>query len=342
MDRQDADVEYPSPASRPSSESRRYANNTAGATPSLGDLSAVEDPQDVVPPLVEPIKRTSLELPLRRAFVEPQDAETNEAAPPARRTTPKSDRESADSGSDSEPAEKLQDAVRGMETPSRSEGRLPSLDNRGFLDRNQRLSSQKDLGNNLDLPLSGGAGSNQVASAALPPLTGAVVAQTPMTPREQIEQQLAMLEGASSGWVGGTSALDYRSGQPGYDRLAMYSGQFEASGMLGPGVRTTFIVKPVLLDAGQPTGTETIQQGTLPLTITPSVQSAAGTAGEFQLQAANFGARIGTTPRGFLVQNYTGGLYIHPASAHFRFDFSRDPILDTQLSFAGLRDEGPG
>jgi cellulose synthase operon protein C len=40
------------------------------------------------------------------------------------------------------------------------------------------------------------------------------------------------------------------------------------------------------------------------------------------------------------VQNYTGGLSIHPPSAHFSLDFSRDPMLDTQLSFAGLRDEG--
>jgi cellulose synthase operon protein C len=177
--------------------------------------------------------------------------------------------------------------------------------------------------------------------SSLPPLTGAMVAnQPPLTPREQIEQQLAVLQGASSSWMGGTSTLDYRSGQPGYDRLAMYSAQVEASGTLGPGVRTTFIVKPVLLDTGQATGTDTIQQGTLPLTSTPYVQSAAGVAGEFQLQAANFGARIGSTPRGFLVQNYTGGVSIHPVSAHFSLDFSRDPILDTQLSFAGLRDEG--
>jgi hypothetical protein len=161
-----------------------------------------------------------------------------------------------------------------------------------------------------------------------------------LTPRQQIQQQLEAIEFASSNWMGGTSTLDYRSGQPGYDRLAIYSGQVEGSSMLGPGIRTTFIVKPVLLDAGQPTGTETIQQGTLPLTSTPYVQSAAGTAGEFQLQTANFGARIGTTPRGFLVQNYTGGVSIHPASAHFTIDFSRDPIVDTQLSFAGLRDEG--
>ena len=149
-----------------------------------------------------------------------------------------------------------------------------------------------------------------------------------------------MLEGASSSWTGGTAGIDYRSGQPGFDRLALFSGQAEASHMLGPGVRTTFIVEPVLLDAGQSTSAETLRQGTLPATTVPYIQSAAGTAGEFQLQTSNFGARIGSTPRGFLVQNYTGGLYIHPASAHFSLEFSRDPILDTQLSFAGLRDEG--
>src|SRR6201999_1469262 len=143
--------------------------------------------------------------------------------------------------------------------------------------------------------------SQQASASVLPPLTGSMPAsQAPVTPREQIQQQLAVLEGASTRWIGGTSTLDYRSGQPGYDRLAMYSGQAETSGMVGPGLRTTLIVKPVLLDAGQATGTETIQQGTLPLTATPYVQSAAGTAAEFQLQTANFGARVGTTPRGVL------------------------------------------
>jgi hypothetical protein len=217
-----------------------------------------------------------------------------------------------------------------MAAPRESQEPLPSLNGHDLPDRDQSSAL-----------LSGESGSNQAVSSALPPLTGAMaLSQAPLTPREQIQQQLAEIEGASSGWMGGTSTLDYRSGQPGYDRLAIYSGQVEASGMLGPGARTTVIIKPVLLDAGQATGTETIQQGTLPLGSTPYVQSAAGFAGEFQLQTANFGARIGTTPRGFLIQNYTGGLSIHPASAHFTLDFSRDPILDTQLSFAGLRDEG--
>jgi cellulose synthase operon protein C len=291
-----------------------------------------------VPPSSAPLVRASFELPTVRPYVQAQDTgqDIGERPSPGRRRT------RADDAGDSAAAEKLQDAVTDMATPPPSQGRLPSLSGSEQLDRDQRYSSQKDAGDALPgLSLSAAPGSNQVASAALPPLTGSMLTNSaPLTPRQQIQQQLEVIEAASSNWMGGTSTLDYRSGQPGYDRLAIYSGQVEGSNMLGPGIRTTFIVKPVLLDAGQPTGTETIQQGTLPLTSTPAVQSAAGTAGEFQLQTANFGARIGTTPRGFLVQNYTGGLSIHPASAHFTLDFSRDPILDTQLSFAGLRDEG--
>ena len=325
-------VEYPSHESRTSPADRMEANNVIPGNPSLGDLSATEDPQEAPTPPAAPVVRTSLELPPRRAYIQAQDTETGQQSQPSRST----------SASDSDSAEKLQDAVKDLGTTPRSQRPLLSIGNGDSSNRIQHSSSQLDLGSNIsEQPLPSAAGSNQVAMSSLPPLTGAMVTnQPPLTPREQIEQQLAVLQGASSSWMGGTSTLDYRSGQPGYDRLAMYSAQVEASGTLGPGVRTTFIVKPVLLDAGQATGTDTIQQGTLPLTSTPYVQSAAGVAGEFQLQAANFGARIGSTPRGFLVQNYTGGVSIHPVSAHFTLDFSRDPILDTQLSFAGLRDQG--
>ena len=338
---QDAPVDYPSRERRTSLEPSRDTQRSL-ASPSLGDLPATEDPQEALTPPASPIVRTALELPARRAYIQAQDTEDTKQSPSGRRTSQGNERIPADSASDAEAAEKLQDAAKSLQMPRRGQRPLPSLGNEDSLDRNQHSSSLPDLGSNFsEAPRSSGVGLNQVASASLPPLTGAMVAnQPPMTPREQIEQQLAVLEAASSSWMGGTSTLDYRSGQPGYDRLAMYSAQVEASGMLGPGARTTFIVKPVLLDAGQATGTDTIQQGTLPLTSTPYVQSAAGVAGEFQLQTANFGARIGTTPRGFLIQNYTGGLSIHPASAHFSLDFSRDPILDTQLSFAGLRDEG--
>ncbi|HZU09323.1 MAG TPA: cellulose synthase subunit BcsC-related outer membrane protein [Pseudacidobacterium sp.] len=176
----------------------------------------------------------------------------------------------------------------------------------------------------------------------LPPLTGPaplhVVRQK--TEREQIEEQLAMIQGASSAWIGGSSGVDYRSGQPGYDRLANYTTQMESSGMMAPNVRVTVIARPVLLDSGTATSTATFQQGTLPATSTPYLQSAAGIGGEFQLRAPSFGASIGYTPHGFLIENTTGSLYVHPPQSHFTLDFNRAPIMDTQLSYAGLRDLG--
>jgi hypothetical protein len=110
--------------------------------------------------------------------------------------------------------------------------------------------------------------------------------------------------------------------------------------MLGPGVRATVITRPVLLDSGEASSTATFQQGTLAAGSVPYVQSAAGIGGEFQLRTAAFGASLGYTPHGFLVENVTGGLYVHPPTSHFTLTFSRDPIFDTQLSYAGLRDLG--
>jgi len=160
------------------------------------------------------------------------------------------------------------------------------------------------------------------------------------SPREQIEDQLAIIQGASSPWIGGNAGIDYRSGQPGYDKLSAYTGQIETSSMLGPGVRGTVITRPVLLDSGTASSTATFQQGTLPAGSVPYLQSAAGIGGEFQVRTASFAANLGYTPYGFLVPNVIGGVYVHPPTGHFTLTLSRDSITDTQLSYAGLRDQG--
>jgi tetratricopeptide (TPR) repeat protein len=162
----------------------------------------------------------------------------------------------------------------------------------------------------------------------------------PVTERQQIDDQLAVIQGASSSWVGGDSGVSYRSGQPGYDRLAIYSAGMEGSNMIAPGVRTTVITRPVLLESGQPTSAATFQQGTLPAGTLPGSQSASGLGVEIQVSTSSFGAALGYSPHGFLVENVIGRLSIHPQLAHFTLDFSRTPILDTQLSYAGLRDLG--
>ncbi len=273
----------------------------AESAPTLGEF--VSAPVQPAPPPSSPgpIRRASLQLPPSRAYVQQQN---NDAG-------------------NSGPAVKLQEAAQQLVTPSSNQAQP---DNFQYRNEDPGFASPPQ---------------NQVAVSVLPPLTAPmIVNRAPLTPREQIEQQLAVIQGASSPWSGGTASVDYRSGQPGFDRLAMFSSQGETSAMIGPGIRATFILKPVLLDAGTADGTSTLRQGTLAATSTPDTQSAAGTGGEVQIQTANFGLRGGVTPRGFLVQNFVGGVYIHPPAAHFAIDFSRDPVMDTQLAFAGLRDQG--
>ncbi len=75
-------------------------------------------------------------------------------------------------------------------------------------------------------------------------------------------------------------------------------------------------------------------------TVVPDPQTASGVGGEVQLRTPSFAAMLGYSPYGFLVQNVIGGLYIHPPSSHFTLTFGRDSIVDTQLSYSGLRDMG--
>ena len=211
------------------------------------------------------------------------------------------------------------------ETAIQSSGPLPNIESNSDASRNAALQATQ----------------NQPHEPNLPPLTGpAKPFHQAETQREQIDQQLALLEGASSSWLGGASSIASRSGQPGYDRLAMYSIPVEASTMLGSIARLTLITVPMLLDSGAATGTETLRQGTLPASSVPTQQSAAGIGGELQLRTSQFAASLGYTPQGFLVGNVTGGIYVHPAAGHFTFTFLRSPIFDSQLAYAGLRDEG--
>jgi cellulose synthase operon protein C len=321
------------PVRRPVVHDQPARKTMTPKTPTLGELGSTPEQPDPYPSTSAPIRRASLQLPSTRAYVQqpPADRQPSSGGRADQQRTQLQDGPATDSSA----AEKLQEAAEQLAAPSRDRGQAPPSPVEKFQYQNDSLDN---LQNSADVAA---PQPYQVASSVLPPLTAPIIANhAPLTPREQVQQQLAVIEGASSPWNGGTSSLDYRSGQAGFDQLAMFSAQAESSAMIGSGVRTTFIVKPVLLDAGTATGDSTFRLGTLAAATTPAFQNAAGIAGEFQLQTANFGARAGTSPRGFLVQNYTGGLYIHPAAAHFSIEFSRDPIMDTQLSFAGLRDQG--
>ncbi len=193
-----------------------------------------------------------------------------------------------------------------------------------------------------------GASDEQLMQQNLPPLRGPYQKgheQTTHTPREEAQMQLAMIQGGLSPWLGGTALLDHRTGTPGLDQLTIFEAPFEASTPLGSAARLTLIARPSFLDAGTSSGaavptTATTRLGTLPAGSTLSQQNAAGVGGELQLTTQNFGFAVGYTPYGFLVKNYTGRFFWHPAGGPVTFTFNRDSIRDTQLSYAGLRDPG--
>jgi tetratricopeptide (TPR) repeat protein len=175
----------------------------------------------------------------------------------------------------------------------------------------------------------------------LPPLTGsAIVVARQQSPREDMEQHLDAIQVASSPYLGGRSWVGFHSGQPGYDRLTIFSADIEQSSMIANGARLSVVVHPTLLQSGVTDSNATFQLGTLPAGTVSNAQSSAGVGGELQLRTRSFGAAVGYTPHGFLAENVTGRLLIQPDAGPVTITFDRQPIEDSQLSYAGLRDPG--
>ncbi len=185
----------------------------------------------------------------------------------------------------------------------------------------------------------------------LPPLRGRYytgnlpAAQVPLTERQQTERDLETLEASYSGWLGGTGSARYRSGTPGVDRLTDLETTVEASATVGNNVRFSVVPRAVFLNSGvldtvDSTNTNPVL-GTLPgnAANAPQQQFASGVGGEFQVATKNFAGAVGYTPYEFLVRNVTGRLLFR-AGSHFTVFGDRSPVVETQLSYAGLRDPG--
>ena len=118
---------------------------------------------------------------------------------------------------------------------------------------------------------------------------------------------------------------------------------------MGNNLRFTVVPRTVFLNSGtldlthlcrsSTTGVPVL--GTLPLNAVnqPAQQNTSGVGGEFQVAGSRFAAAVGYTPYEFLVQNITGrGLFL--PNRHVTLYFNRDSVVETQLSYAGLRDPG--
>jgi hypothetical protein len=206
-----------------------------------------------------------------------------------------------------------------------------------------------------------GLSDDELQQRNLPPLRGPWVRvqreQRTTSPRDEAEMQLRSIESGYSGWLGGNGLINYRSGSLGFDHLSALEAPFEVSFPAGYHARFTVIAKPVFLDSGQADGNAVMQVTTLsqaklsqipmPLgtllttdTIPPPQQSASGIGGEVQLAFQHLALAAGYTPAGLLVANATGRAQWKPGNGPFTFNFVRDSVRDTQLSYGGLRDPG--
>jgi len=177
-----------------------------------------------------------------------------------------------------------------------------------------------------------------------------MAAQAPIgavTPRQQAQNALAAIESSYSGFAGGTGFGRFRNGTAGVDRLYDVEAPVEASAVIGHAARITAVANPVFLNSGVLGGTA-VPVPTLPYigslatgsTNIPPQQFSNGIGGELQLSTRMAGVAVGYTPYQFLVHNVTGRVQLSPVGERFILYGERQPVKDTQLSYAGLRDPG--
>ncbi|MBN1510471.1 MAG: BCSC C-terminal domain-containing protein, partial [Phycisphaerae bacterium] len=121
-------------------------------------------------------------------------------------------------------------------------------------------------------------------------------------------------------------------------KLTIQSAEFETSATIGDRYRLALIARPYYLDAGTPDGQGLLRFGLLPSGAAFDQQTAAGLAAEAQISGEEFGLMFGSTPRGFLVHNWTAGARYTPRGGPISFLFQRDSVQETMLSFAGQTD----
>jgi Tfp pilus assembly protein PilF len=168
------------------------------------------------------------------------------------------------------------------------------------------------------------------------------VEQSQQSMRDEIQGQIAAIEGRGSPYAGGNGLISNRSGQPGFERLSAEEVPMEASTVLFDAMRITAIARPVFLNAGSPDGTSLYRFGTSLVGTTFGSQSAGGLGGEVQFSTQNLGLRFGITPSGFLVNNFLGGARWRIAGGPVTVWATRDSVKDTLLSYAGSKDPASG
>ena len=165
-------------------------------------------------------------------------------------------------------------------------------------------------------------------------------------------KQMADMIDMRTNWI--DSAVDYLSlnGTPGQSYYRATEIPLEWRMPMRSDERLTFRADQVNIDAGTIDAGNAYQVSTFgsmaacksncPTTF--SNQSASGTAINIGYEKQNFKADIGTTPLGFLTQNWIGGVKqkLDAGPVGISLELARRPMTSTLLSYAGTRDPVTG
>lgn len=192
------------------------------------------------------------------------------------------------------------------------------------------------------------SGAAAVADDPAPARPAPAPAGAALAPRERqdTERRIADLKARLSGWLDGGASYRQRSGTEGLSTLSEVAMRAEGSTALGSSGRLTASATVVNLDAGGPAssadaalvGTNLGRVGT---PITPD-STATGLALNLKLDQGSWQVDVGSTPLGFALTNWVGGLVWSPSGTPLRVELARRAVTDSLLSYAGLDDPASG
>jgi hypothetical protein len=192
-------------------------------------------------------------------------------------------------------------------------------------------------------------------------VSGRAAWDTPPAPQLQrraagpggLQREIDELRADRAGWFGAGAMWRGRNGDSGTSELTDFSTAIEGRFPFGQGGHLVLRLEPVFLSAGRISSTDfnaSQQFGSNALAIvaggvgTTREQQDSGVAISVGYENARLKLDLGTTPLGFQVANFVGGVAYNDSfgDVKLKLDVSRRPITDSLLSYAGTVDDVTG
>lgn len=168
-----------------------------------------------------------------------------------------------------------------------------------------------------------------------------------------LQREIDELRADRAGWFGAGALWRGRNGDSGTSELTDFSTAIEGRFPFGQGGHLVLRLEPVFLSAGRISSTDfnaSQQFGSNALAIvaggvgTTREQQDSGVAISVGYENARLKLDLGTTPLGFQVANFVGGVSYNDSfgDLKLKLDVSRRPITDSLLSYAGTVDDVTG